>query len=157
MPYQSNTGINVANHYGARETGYAVGLEQSSDSTFKVSVQLTGASLNGGWLPSVYVPKGALLKSAFLDVDEAFVVSTSGTVAVGGTVPGTNGIVLTEAKLEALGTSNVTSLSVGTWAEDSATGTTASQKVTTAITGTVGATAGKATLVMEFFFKSKAA
>lgn len=157
MAYESNTGLNVANQYGVRDTGYAVGVEHGQDSTLKVSVQLTGESLNGGWLPDVYVPKGALLKSAFLDVDEAFVVSAVGTVAVGGTIPGTNGLILTEAQLEALGTKNVTAVSVGTWAEDSATGTTASEKVTTAITGTVAATSGKATLVMEFFFKSKAA
>lgn len=157
MPYQSLTGLGVANHYGNRDTGFAVGVETSSDSTLKVSVQLTGESLNGGWLPDVFVPKGALLKSAFLDVDEAFVVSTSGTVAVGGTVPNTNGVVLTEAQLEAVGTKSVSAVAVGLFATSSATGLTSSQQITTNITGTVGATSGKATLVMEFFFKSKAA
>lgn len=157
MSYESTSGLNVSNQYGPRKTGGSVGIEHSQDSTMSFSVQLTGESLNGTFLPRVVVPKGALLKKAWLDVDEAFVVSTSGTVAVGGTTPGTDGIVLTEAKLEALGTSDVTSLSVGTWAEDSSTGTTAAEAVKTAITGTVGATAGKATLVAEFFFKSKAA
>lgn len=157
MPFQSNTGLNVANQYGARDTGFAVGLEQSSNSTFKVSVQLTGESLNGDWLPKVSIPKGALLKSAILDVDEVFVVSAAGTVAVGGTAPGTNGIVLTEAQLEGLGTKPVTAGAVGTFSAASTTGTTAAQFLTTAITGTVAATSGKATLVLEFFFKSKAA
>lgn len=157
MSYENSAGLSVNNHYGARTTGFAIGAEHEAGSTMKVVVDITGESLNSAFMPPVYVPKGALLKSAFLDVDEAFVVSTSGTVAIGGTAPGTNGLVLTEAQLEAVGSKNVTSVSIGTWAEDSATGTTASERVAKAVTGTVGATSGKATLVMEFFFKSKAA
>ena len=89
-------------------------------------------------------------------MDEAFVVSTSGTVAIGGTAPGTNGVVLTEAKLEAQGTSDVTSLAIGTWASNSATGTTAAQKVAKAITGTVTSGSGKGVLILEFVNKAKA-
>lgn len=69
---------------------------------------------------------------------------------MGGTVPGTNGVVLTEAQLEAVGTKDVSSVAIGTWATASATGTTASQKIAKAITGTVGATSGKGQLIVEF-------
>src|SRR5690606_19496926 len=119
----------VFNHYGARNTGASIGVESTSGSTSTVTVHLTGDSLNSTFMPPVVVPKGALLKAAYLTVDEAFAVSTSGTVAIGGTAPGTNGVVLTEAKLEALGTSDVSSLAIGTWATNSATGTSAAQKV----------------------------
>lgn len=155
MAYENSAGLGVTNQYGARETGGAVGLEHSQNSEFSVSVDLTGEMLNSGYVAPVFVPKGAKLVKALLRVDEAFVVSTSGTVAVGGTAPRTNGVVLTEAQLEAVGTKDVSSVAIGTWATSSAVGTAASQKLTTAITGTVGTTAGKGTLVMEFFYKTK--
>ncbi len=106
--------------------------------------------LNSAYAPPVYMPKGAKVFRATLVVDEAFVVSAAGTVAIGGTVPGTNGVVLTEAQLEALGTKDVSSVAAGTWATASATGTTASQKIAKAITGTVGATSGKGVLLVEY-------
>jgi len=81
-------------------------------------------------------------------------VSTAGTVALGGTAPGTDGVVLTEVQLEALGTKDVSASAVGTWATASVTGTTSSQKVTKALVGTVAAGAGKGTLVVEYFFKT---
>lgn len=154
MAYENTAGLGVTNQYGARNTGGAVGVEKTIDSTSRLSIDLTGEMLNSGYVSPTFVPKGALVKRAYLRVDEVFVVSAVGTVAVGGTAPGTNGVILTEAKLEALGTSDVSALAIGTWATASATGTTASQKVTTAITGTVAATSGKATLVVEYFFKT---
>lgn len=156
MAYENSTGLNVFNHYGARNTGGSVGAESTSGSVMTVTYHLTGADLNGSFIPPVVVPKGAVLKSAYLIVDEAFVVSAAGTVAIGAAAaPGTNGVVLTEAKLEALGSSDVTSLAVGTWAANSATGTASASKIGKAITGTVGATAGKAQLVMEFVNRDK--
>ena len=155
MAYENSAGLGVYNQYGARSTGGAYGKETGDGSTFRVVVDLTGEMLNSGFIPPFYIPKGSLLEKAMLNVDEAFVVSTSGTVAIGGTAPGTNGVVLTEAKLEAVGSSLVSSLAIGTWATASTTGTTASEKVTKAITGTVGATSGKATLVLDFFNRDK--
>lgn len=155
MAYENSAGIGVVNQYGPRETGGTVGVERSQQSTSVYSFALTGEMLNSAYAPPVYIPKGALLKKAILHVDEVFVVSAAGTVAIGGTAPGTNGVVLTEAKLEALGTSDVSSLAIGTWATASTTGTSASQKVAKAITGTVGATSGKATLSLEFYYKTK--
>lgn len=156
MSYENSAGLGVHNQYGTRATGGAVGLESTSGSTMTVTVQITGDSLNSTFIPPVKVPKGALLKQAVLRVDEAFVVSALGTVALGGTAPGTNGVVLTEAKLEAIGTSDVSSLAVGTWATASATGTTAAETVAKAITGTVTAGSGKGALIMEFSVKAKA-
>lgn len=156
MAYENSAGLGVYNQYGARNTGGAIGADSTSGKTSTITVDLTGEMLNSGFMPPVVVPKGALLKKAVLRVDEVFVVSTSGTVAIGGTAPGTNGVVLTEAKLEAQGTSDVSALAIGTWATASATGTTAAQKIAKSITGTVGATSGKGQLILEFAIAAKA-
>jgi hypothetical protein len=161
MGYKNEAGIGVHNHYGARSTGNAVGLETSNDSVHRLSVQLTGAMLNGTFMPKVVVPKGALFRRATLIVDEAFALGgTSPTVRIGasGSVS-TNGIVLTEAEMEAVGTKTPASTGAGTWAQGSSTGTTAAAAVAFDMGGTsptASATQGKATLVLEFVSKAKA-
>lgn len=160
MSFENSAGINVYNHYGIRTTGGSVGCEQVDNSVSFLSITFTGESLNNAFLPPVYVPKGAHVKSYRLHVDEAFAISgTSPTVIFGGTAPATNGVVLTEAELEATGTKVPASTGAGTWATNSATGTTASEKVAKALGGTspvVSATQGKATLVVEYFYKNRA-
>lgn len=155
MAYENSAGIGVTNHYGARTTGGSVGLEHGENSTHTLSFNLTGEMINSAYVAPTYFPKGGHVKKAWLRVDEAFVVSTSGTVSLGGTAPGTDGIILTEAILEVVGTSDVTALTVGTWAEDHATGPLTTQKITKSISGTVGATSGKGTLVIEYINKTK--
>lgn len=161
MPFANQAGLGVNNFYGARNTGGSVGVEDQDGSTYVLSVNLTGDMLNGTYLPPVVVPKGALFRRAVLRVDEAFNIGgTSPTVRIGasGSVA-TNGIVLTEAELENVGTKVPASTGAGTWAAGSSTGTTAAAKVAfdmggtspTAATGT-----GKAVLVLEFFNKAKA-
>jgi len=155
MTYEANSGLGVFNQYGPRNTGGAGGTERSIGSTQTLAVNLTGEMLNSSYFPPVYMPKGAKVVKATLVVDEVFVVSASGTVAIGGTVPGTNGVVLTEAQLEAVGTKDVSSVAVGTWATSSATGTTAAQEIAKSITGTVGATSGKGQLLVEYIRLTK--
>jgi hypothetical protein len=154
MPYENSAGLGVTNQYGPRATGGAIGLEHGESSTHVLTVDLTGEMLNSAYAPPVYMPKGALVKKVYLRVDEAFAVSAAGTVAIGGTAPGTDGVVLTEAKLEALGTSDVSSLAIGTWATASATGPLTTQKLAKAITGTVTATQGKGSLIVEYINKT---
>lgn len=155
MGYENTAGLGVTNQYGVRNTGGAVGLEHGENSTHVLTVNLTGEMLNSAYVAPMKMPKGALVRRATLRVDEVFVVSALGTVAIGGTAPGTDGVVLTEAKLEALGTSDVSSLAVGTWATASATGPLTAQTIAKAITGTVGATSGKGTLTVEYYYKTK--
>jgi len=154
MSYENSAGLGVTNQYGARNTGGSVGLEHGKTSTHILSIDLTGEMLNSAYVAPVFVPKGAKIIRALLRVDEVFVVSAAGTVAIGGTAPGTNGVVMTEAQLEALGTKDISTVAIGTWGTASTTGTTASEKVTKAITGTVAATSGKGTLVVEYFYKT---
>ena len=155
MSFENTSGLGVYSSYGKRSTGGSVGSEATDGSTRDYSITITGESLNSSFLPSVSLPKGSKFKGAILRVDEAFAVSTGGTVTFGGTVPGTNGIVLTEAELENIGTKVPASTGAGTWAVASATGTTAAQLITKAISGTVTATQGKATLILTFVNKTK--
>ena len=154
MSYENSAGLGVTNQYGPRQTGGAVGLEHGEGSTHTLSVDLTGEMLNSAYVAPVWMPKGALVRKVYLRVDEVFVVSAAGTVAIGGTAPGTDGVVLTKAKLEALGTSDVSTLAIGTWATASATGPLTAQRVAKAITGTVAATSGKGTLIVEYINKT---
>lgn len=155
MSFENTSGLGVFSSYGKRSTGGSVGSETTDGSTRDYSITITGESLNTLFLPSVSIPKGSKLKGAILRVDEAFAVSAGGTVTFGGTVPGTNGIVLTEAELENIGTKVPASTGTGTWAVASATGTTAAQFINKAISGTVTATQGKATLILTFVNKTK--
>ncbi len=160
MPFRNQAGIGVSQNYGRRDTGNSVGLEKGYNSTFVLSVTLTGASLNDGFVPPVVVPRGAQFKSATLRVDEAFVLGgTSPTVRVGANgATGTNNITLTQAELQAVGTKTVASTGNGTWAFSSATGTTSATRVAVDMGGTspTATQAGKAVLVLEYFNKSKA-
>lgn len=163
MSYEANTGLGVFNQYGARDTGGAVGRETGDGSTVVIRIDLTGQSINdavAGFMPPVVVPKGALFKQARLRVDEAFnITGTSPTVRVGasGSIA-TNGVVITEAELENVGTKSIASTGAGTWAVGSTTGTTAAAKVALDLGGTtpaVSKTAGKATLILEFINVTK--
>ena len=160
MPFENSAGIAVSNFYGARSTGNSVGVETSDSSQHRLSISITGEMLNGTFLPPVVVPKGARFVGALLRVDEAFNLGgTTPTVQIGaaGSVA-TNGIVLTEAEMENVGTKVPASTGAGTWSFSSATGTAADAKVTFAMGGgTPTATnAGKATLILTFVNKTKA-
>lgn len=159
MAYENSAGLGVFNQYGSRNTGGTVGTEHTKDSVWQLSIAMTAESLNSGFLPPQVVPKGAKFLRAILRVDEAFALTgTSPTVIFGGTVPATNGIILTKAELEAIGTKTPASTGTGTWAQASATGTTAAEKVTKALGGGTPAVttgAGKGTLILEYVFKTK--
>jgi hypothetical protein len=159
MAFENSAGINVNNHYGVRSTGGSVGVETDKDSVHQLSIAFTGKSLNESFLPPVYIPKGALFLRYRLRVDEAFgLTGTTPTVIFGGTVPGTNGVTITEAELETIGTKVPASDGQGTWDVASTTGTTASERITKTLGGTspvVDPTIGKATLIAEYLFKTK--
>jgi len=157
--YEAATGINVSNYYGARDTGYSVGTEPNNDGIWQLGVTLTAASIANGFVPPVVIPRGAHFLRYILRVDEAFNLGgTTPTVIVGGTAPATNGVILTEAELEAIGTKIPASTGTGTWAVASATGTTAAEKVDIVLGGTLPVfttNVGKAELIAEYIFETK--
>jgi hypothetical protein len=161
MPFENSAGIGVSNFYGPRDTGGSVGVEQSSDGIHQLSLELTDATLaNIGTLgPKYKMLAGAHILRAFLRVDEAFTLTgTTPGLVVGGAAPATNGIAITAAELAAVGTKIPASTGTGTWAANSATGTTATETVTSALTGTTPAVtlgAGRATLMVEFVYKNR--
>lgn len=158
MGYEALTGLGVSNQYGQRFTGNAIGLDRSQSSIHELAIEFTGRSLNETFLPPVVIPKGALFLRYRLRVDEAFgLTGTTPTVIFGGTAPATNGVILSEAELEAIGTKTPASVGTGTWATTSATGTTASEKITKTLGGTtpvVDPLIGKATLIAEYVFET---
>ena len=159
MSFENATGLGVYSSYGKRNTGGTVGSECTENSTRDYSIAFTGESLNSNFIPPVSIPKGAKLIKAVLRVDEAFALGgTSPTVIFGGTAPGTNGIVLTQSELQAIGTKTPASSGTGTWSTSSATGTTAAEKIAKTLGGTtptVTATQGKGTLLLTFINKTK--
>jgi hypothetical protein len=164
MGFENTAGLNVHNHYGVRDTGGAVGVESTSGSKHTLRIDLTGQSINdavGGFMPKVVVPKGARFLGGHLRVDEVFVVTgTTPVVEVGAKgTEATNGVTLTEAQLEALGTYDVSAALAGTWATNAATGTAAAAQVGIVLGGTdtpaVAKGSGKATLVLEFLNVTK--
>lgn len=161
MPFQSNTGLNVSNFYGARTTGGSVGVECSLNSTSQLIIELTPEMLNGTFIPPVSIPKGVLFRRAVLRVDEVFTMGgTSPVVNIGalGSVA-TNGVSITSAELGTIGTKVPATVGAGTWAFASTTGTAAPARVAFALGGTsptVTPGAGKAALILEFIDRAKA-
>ena len=162
MGYANQAGLGVSNFYGPRDTtsGTGVGVERSDDSVHQLSISFSGTSLNDTFMPPVVIPKGALFKRATLRVDEAFTLGgTTPTVIFGAAgAEATNGFVLSQSELQAIGTKTPTSTGTGTWAQASATGVAAAAKVGKALGGTAPTVAtgvGKATLILEYFNKTK--
>lgn len=159
MAFENQTGLGVFNQYGPRETGGTIGVEHSQDSIHQLSMTFTGSSIaTGEFVSPVVLPEGAKILDYILSVKEAFALSgTSPTVLFGskGSVA-TNGVVLTKAELEAVGTKAPASAGAGTWAKTSATGLAAAAEVAFDLGGTspvVSETAGKATLVVRYIYK----
>lgn len=160
MGYENKTGLNVYSQYGVRDTGGNAGSEKRGNSKVRLVIQLTGRSVNEGFLPPVVIPVGARFESARLRVDEAFNLGgTTPTIRIGseGSIA-TNGVVISETELENVGTKALASTGAGTWSFSSSTGVTAAAKVKFDLGGTtptVSPTQGKATLVLEYVHLAK--
>jgi hypothetical protein len=160
MPYLNQAGINVFNQYGARSTGNSVGTDHTQNAVHELSVEITGTSLADSlFVPPYVIPKGVRFLRATLVVDQAFTLTgTTPTVQIGGTAPGTNGLTLSAANLGSVASLDVSAGLAGTWATNSAAGTTAAEKVTIALGGTTPAVTsgvGKASVVMSYIYKHR--
>lgn len=153
MAYENSAGIDVFNHYGPRDTGNTVGVERSTDSIHQLSLELTGESVNSGFLPPFVIPVGAHFLRYILHVDEVFTGGGSVTVGQKG-AEATNGIPLSAANLGTVATL-VLDTATGTWATDSATGVTTAAEVGVAVTGTITEGVGQATLIAEYVYKNR--
>lgn len=154
MAFESKSGLGVNNQYGPRDTGGAIGLEHGENSTHILNITLTPEFLNTGFVPPAVLPRGAMFTRAVLRVDEAFTLT--------GTTPGVvygiagaevaNGVALTQAELQAVGTKVPASQGTGQLAFNTGNVAVAS-KIGKALTGTTPAvvgTAGKAVLSLHY-------
>lgn len=160
MPYLNQAGLGVNNFYGARDTGTSVGVSKTIDNAEQLVIAFTANSLQDGFLPPVVVPRGALFRRAILRVDEVFTLTGTTPTLIFGSLgsEATNGIVITAAELGTVGTKVTASTGTGTWSQTSTTGVAVAARVGKALGGTTPAVtvgAGKATLIIEYFYKTK--
>lgn len=152
MAFEANSGLQVVNHYGARDTGGSVGVERTTKSLNTFSVELTGQSLTEPFFPPFVMPKHAKITRAWFTVDQPFAGLTS--VAIGdGEAPATNGIVLALADMNTDGARDVTSKLTGRWAATVGVFTLRAARVGIVVTGTPTANVGRGTLSIEYVYK----
>lgn len=149
-----NVVTQVSNHFGPRDTGKTNGITNSDGFMRELTLDLDGEVVGDEAYALTVLPKlpaGSIVQDVFLEVEEAFVLGgTTPAVEVGteGT-EATNGVTLTEAQLEAVGTYDVTAALSGTWAAGFAAETT----LGLALSGTSPTVtdAGKARVVIRYF------
>jgi len=151
MSYENSAGLNVHNHYGQRPIGGGAGHIKTEGAYKELTVDITGESLNSTFLPTIVIPAGALPVSAFVDVSEVFVLGgTTPAIEVGTSGSEvTNGVTVTEAQAEAVGTVDITAAFAGTWGASLAAATTVGVALS-GTTPTATATAGKAKVVVRY-------
>ena len=112
----NEAGLGVYNNYGPREVDEARFSQKTrNDSSLEVEIAFHG---NDYAIVTGNIPAGANLRAATVDVIEAFVIGgTTPNVAIGtdGSAA-TNGVLISEAILEAVGKADVFSAAAGTWA-----------------------------------------
>lgn len=160
MAFENSSGLGIYNHYGPRDVGGTVGVEQSSDGVHQLSITFTGDSLNEPFISPYKMLQGAHVLRTILRVDQAFALTgTTPTVQFGSTGSvATNGIALTAAELGAIGTKLPADQGKGTWSPTSTTGLTSNDRVAVLLGGTTPAVTkgvGKGTLLVEFVYKTK--
>lgn len=128
--YATSTNVtqDVHNHYGARDVGKTVGTVQTEGSVYELSLNIDGEMVGDAAYPLIAptLPAGAVIKEVYAEVDEAFVLGGTSPVINIGTEgsEATNGVDLSEARAEAVGTYDLTSTLAGTWAAPLAAATT---------------------------------
>ena len=118
------TGANVlqdvSQHYGAFETGDTSGVAKTEGFRNELTLDLDSSAVEDGVIQLVAptIPAGSLIESAVVEVSEAFVMGGTTPVINVGTegTESTNGLDISEAQAEAVGTYDVTSTLAGTWA-----------------------------------------
>ena len=115
------------NFYGTRDNNEGT---EGSLKTFGTRQQkvldISGKSINDNVfaVDLAFLPGGALIVSAFVQVIEVFALSDTLPTILVGTEGSevTNGLVISEALAEALGTTDITATLTGTWAVDATGG-----------------------------------
>lgn len=148
MSKENSAGLGVNNHYGTRQIpDGATGVFKTSGVENELVIELSGANINDDVISGL-LPATARPIEAYVDVKEAFTLTGTGPVLNVGTdgSEATNGLSITEAQLEAVGTYVITTFA-GTWAARLEADTT----VSVALGGTAPTIAGgKARIVVRY-------
>lgn len=153
MGYESKTGLNVHNHYGARNVGGATGVYRTEGSENELTIVITGETLNSTFELPVDIPAGAVVTKASAHVTEAFVLGGTTPTILFGTKDSevTNGGVIAEASAEATGYYDLTSTLAGTWDAEAAFAAKTSVGIALGgTTPTADATVGRAVVVVKY-------
>ena len=120
MSFESNSGLGTRKHYGIRTAKEGVeGYVPVEGMKKQIVLDVTAESITDDnfRFDLAQIPSGALIVGAYASVSEVFVMGgTTPTILIG--TDGsevTNGIVVSEAIGEALGTADVTATATGTW------------------------------------------
>lgn len=152
MAFEASSRIQVANHYGPRDTGGTAGVERTTKSLNVFSVEITGRSLTEDWISNFVFPQNAKILRAFITVDEPFDAGVTAVSIGEGEDPTVNGITITDTELDAVGVEDITDELTGTWAVGS--NTARASRVGIAVTGTP-TDEGLATITIEYLYKTR--
>lgn len=157
MAFEANSRIQVANHYGPRDTGGSVGVERTTKSLNVFSVEITGRSLKEGWVSNFVIPKQAHMLRAYLTVDEAFPSGFTSFSIGEGDAPGTNGVTVVRATdLAAVGVVDISADLAGTWAVADGNETSRASRIGLVVTGGPPTSdAGLCTITIEYLYKTR--
>ena len=115
-----NVTTSVNTHFGAFDGGKTVGVKKTEGVMYELTMDIDGEMMGVEEfaLLAPVIPAGSRIEDAFLNVTEAFVMGgTTPTFEVGTEgSEATNGLVISEAIGEAIGTYDLTGTLVGTWA-----------------------------------------
>lgn len=123
-----NVVTTVHNHYGPRDTGKTVGVENvkgtSRELVLDIDGEMVGAEEFALLTPTI--PAGAIIEDVYAEVSEAFVLGgTTPAIEIGTSgSEATNGVTISEAQAEAEAAYDLTSALSGTWAAPLAADTT---------------------------------
>lgn len=153
MAFEGNSGLQVANQYGARVTGNTVGVQTTKTGNNILSVELTSKGITEGFVPTLVIPKNAKFYRAWITVNTALTGVTA--VSIGeGKAEATNGLVLAVGDL-AVGTRDVSAKLAGTWAATAAASTAKAAAVGVVATGAPTTATGRAEVFIEYFYNTR--
>jgi hypothetical protein len=136
--------------YGKVETGRAFGVVNTVGPSVDYRFDLTGQQLSDLVILDVVIPANTIIDKVYMQVTEVFVVAGSSVVEVGTDgSEATNGVSITEAQLEALGYTDLTTALAGTWDANAPLAADTTVGIAFSAGSVTTATAGKARIVFE--------
>lgn len=150
--YENSAGLGVNNHFGPRGTGRTLGTIKTEGAKNQLTIDIDINSIvDGVTIGDVYLPAGALVSSAYVEITEAFAIAGTtpdAEITVGTeTSEAANGVAITEAQANSVGTYDITASIAGTWAAGLASDTLVGVAATA--NGSFGTT-GKGRVVVEY-------